>query len=268
MRRRFLQRAPRARRFRVHRSFALRSVCVLGFVVAAACTGDLRFAGDAGPSEGGGDAGDERDATLRDGSIGRADAGEGGAGGGEGGVPGCTTDAECKVPGLHCDVPSHTCVECVSDAHCSGDAGWPHCDPQIHRCVVCRTKDDCPPGTTCESTTRSCVFTCDAGGCPGNRRCSVSRGICIECESSAECLLPEHTVCETATGICQQCAQDGDCPAGRPHCDRTRGLCAQCLAQSDCEDGYSCDFRSNTCFAIPASMQSGQYRQAGQSRIR
>ncbi|WP_394850959.1 hypothetical protein [Pendulispora brunnea] len=102
---------------------------------------------------------------------------------------------------------------------------------------------------TCEPITRKCVFTCDAGICPGTRTCNA-RNVCIECTSTAQCS-SSGRVCETATGSCEQCTADSDCPAGRPRCDRTRGSCAQCISQNDCADGSVCDFRANTCFAIP-----------------
>ena len=262
MRRRFLRRRPLSPipSVRPTRSTRpLRKGLIGAFVALLACTGDLRFAGDAGtiPDQ------NEPDATVRDaaGGPGSDAAGGGGADGGGsdaggsdggGGLPRCTIDPDCKVPGLHCDVVSHTCVECANNAHCSGDAGWPLCDISIHRCVVCQAPTDCPSGMTCESATRSCVFTCSAGtSCPGNRRCDSSRGICIECASKSECPLPDRNSCETATGTCTACAADGDCPSGRAHCDRTRGLCGECLSQSDCASGSVCDFRTNTFFVVP-----------------
>ncbi|WP_394822366.1 hypothetical protein [Pendulispora albinea] len=217
----------------------------LACVLVWACTGDLRFAGDAGTPSGA-----DRDGSSDDGQR-PHDAGAGGDGGGifDGGPPRCTLDAECGPFGLRCDPILRICVQCSTDAHCSGDAGWPRCDPALHRCVVCQTNSDCPPTMTCEPTTRRCVFSCEGGsGCIDGRRCDSSRGMCISCTLKSECSLLS---CETATGSCTECAGDNDCPSARPHCDRTRGLCAQCVTQHDCPQSSVCDYRSNTCVVVP-----------------
>jgi len=229
-----------------------RKALTWGCVFILACTGDLRFAGDGDgglPGIGGdaNDASEGDDATVSggskdaSGSDGRTDAG----------VPLCRTDTDCQLPGLHCDTASGTCVECVSDAHCSGDAGWPRCDSEIHRCVVCRGSADCPPAMTCEPVTRSCLFACtDAGVCPGGRQCDSARSICVECTSKAQCPVPGRGACETATGLCTECASNADCSSPRPYCDRTRGTCAQCLSQRDCSSGSVCDFGTNSCITV------------------
>ena len=60
----------------------------------------------------------------------RADAPEGGF------VRLCSSDPDCRLPSLHCDTDSHTCVPCLNDTHCV-QVGLRRCDLALHRCIEC-----------------------------------------------------------------------------------------------------------------------------------
>lgn len=74
----------------------------------------------------------------------------------------CHMDSDCGDAALRCDVVSHRCVACRTDADCSGGAA-PRCDLVLHRCVECGADIDCAAGSSCEATTRRCVIECAEG---------------------------------------------------------------------------------------------------------
>jgi Cys-rich repeat protein len=157
---------------------------------------------------------------------------------------GCTGDPDCKLASLHCDTVAGTCVACVTDAHC----GKGRCDAALHRCVECGVDGDCKEGK-CEPVTRTCMRACDSLiGCHEEAPfCDFSRGVCIRCKTSIECI---GEICDDANGRCVECTSDSQCRSERPRCDRTSGKCARCLSNADCAAGQTCDPETRSCFVI------------------
>ena len=69
---------------------------------------------------------------------------------------GCSSDKDCKLSTLHCDVSSAQCVACIDDTQCT-ELGRPRCDAALHACVECGSNQDCGSNGTCEPSTRKCV---------------------------------------------------------------------------------------------------------------
>jgi hypothetical protein len=54
----------------------------------------------------------------------------------------CLSDANCTGTWKACNLERQKCAECTTDAHCTRE-GYPVCDPKMGRCVQCRTDADC-----------------------------------------------------------------------------------------------------------------------------
>ncbi len=166
--------------------------------------------------------------------------------GGGGPVPdGGPAPTACTTCASGYCLPDGTCVQCGTDAQCSGVTA--HCNPPTHTCVACipSTGEGCSPSQFCASD-----FVC-VSGCRNNAGCKS--GICLAnhdcayCESNAECSQGR----QCGTGTCSAtCAGDGDCTGGRKCCggaciDLTRdihhcGTCAlNCNANQFCT-GTAC----------------------------
>jgi len=203
---------------------------------SAACDGQFRFD-------------DSTDAAAST----SVDAGDSGRPDQDGSAPatGCTSDADCKLTDLHCDLVSHSCVACLSDSYCS--APHPRCDAALHQCIECGTDSDCGAGQKCEPTTRHCVTTCSSligNGCPGETPvCDTSTGLCYRCTSSVECTFSDQdTVCDTSDRRCVGCLTDGQCPGSKPRCDSVSQECVRCLSASDCPASTPlCEPKTLTC---------------------
>jgi hypothetical protein len=181
-------------------------------------------------------------------------AGVGGApgtGGAGGGAPPatCSSDGDCRLSVLHCDLTSsRTCVACTSDAHCAG-TGSPRCDLAIHRCVVCLAATDCATGETCAAG--HCVMTCREGTTPSTcvAPLSCDNGVCGACEEDAACG-SGTPFCLGAAGMCVGCRTDADCAGASPHCDPVKRACVACASAADCPAAAPlCDPRSGVCTA-------------------
>lgn len=142
----------------------------------------------------------------------------------------CTTEAcvanACEITGvaagtagtcadaLVCSGPSGTtpnsCVECVSNAECSGATAF--CDTATNLCGPC-TADFGGTGAACPEANPLCALT------------GATMGICGRCTSNDDCV--GH--------------------AGGPLCDLTSGACGTaCNVDSDCDDDEWCP-DSRTC---------------------
>ena len=185
------------------------------------------------------------------------DAGSDGGGGAAGG--GCGADVDCRTTNLHCDsAGDRTCVECVSDDHCSGDGGaaagssrGSRCDPKLRRCVTCLTSAQCPAAQSCVAG--RCILTCVEDSspptCPAGSKCES--GLCATCEpdeASACAATPATRYCLAGPQICVGCRTDADCGAGT-RCDPVRKTCVACIAAADCPASKPlCDPTTGTCF--------------------
>jgi hypothetical protein len=115
----------------------------------------------------------------------------------------CITDAPCSGTPLqpHCVNPDRKCVECTDDQHCSN--GDERCIGM--RCMACDKSVPCPlSGNICSETFRRCVECEKATDCPTgklpNEQCWTS--VCVE----GSCL-PTPTQGEDCDGECK----DGVC---------------------------------------------------------
>jgi hypothetical protein len=222
------------------RKVSIASACLL--VVAIGCDSEFRFDDLADGGIGGTtDAGPGGDAANADGSISPEN--------------GCQIDADCKLPTLHCDTPSGSCVECTNDSNCS--APRPRCDVALHRCVACGVDGDCQgdAGAKCDVSTRHCVTTCSSpfsDDCPSDEPvCDTSRGQCYRCTSNVECTFSDtDRLCQVSNGLCVACLSDADCGGATPRCDPVGGECVACVDSDDCSGATPlCDPTSLTCVA-------------------
>ncbi|MBK8173629.1 MAG: hypothetical protein IPK60_25280 [Sandaracinaceae bacterium] len=136
------------------------------------------------------------------------------------------------------------CVQCVSDAQCSGNT--PRCDTSTNRCAQCITDAQCNDGNGCTTD------TCSGGACahisqaPGT---ACSGGVCNGAASAPQCVA---------------CVSDAQCGGNTSHCDVARSRCVQCVGAGDCNDNNSCT--QDSCVAGSCQNRStpaGQTCEAG-----
>lgn len=224
-------------------------ICVLFAVTIGACYPTT------GGSGGGGEASDAADQGTE-----VAD----GAGSAEVGAS-CTSDSDC-AEGV-CAEESGTCVGCLEDADCSGDA---LCDKVNQRCAgTCEEGSDCTnedrPYCSGDGVCAECVFDrhcpsddCDRSTSPPSCACRTTGescgadvecctlncdgGTCAEAESCAE--LGES--CSSSSGCCGSafCNEAGEC-------EECGAAGASCSTDSDCCEGTACndDDVCETCVA-------------------
>jgi hypothetical protein len=188
-----------------------------------------------------GDAVDGRgvDGDTADGFA-RADASRGG----------CTSDADCPLPSLHCDAAGQ-CVACVTDSQCT-QPGLKRCDFMLETCVQCGDDNDCEPNQLCEVTSHVCVSSCmNNQVCPANEQCVQPRGLCVACQHNEDCANEKGPtsaplICNTAIGQCVECTSDLGCPADQS-CDQTTDRCVDCLTNFDCPPYAFCNPNTHVC---------------------
>ncbi|HEY3353468.1 MAG TPA: isopeptide-forming domain-containing fimbrial protein [Polyangia bacterium] len=126
----------------------------------------------------------------------------------------CDEDADCPAARPRCDLTTHTCGPCQSDANCH--------DP---------TKPACQPNGTCNE----CSATNDARCHDPTPVCNVTSGTCVLCTpgpqgDASECVdNPDGTQCVPGAGTTTHCG---------------------CFTDPDCGDGTSgrvCDANTEVC---------------------
>jgi hypothetical protein len=187
---------------------------------------------------------------------------EGSASHAEASNSGCTSDADCILPTLHCDGASGQCVACVTNAQCEQEGiqeGLKVCDTELERCVQCDFDADCPPdrGLGCQPTSHECVPACMTDEeCPRSAP-QCSGGLCVACTANQDCAggggPVQAPICDSAIGQCAECTQDpqSQCPLERPKCDRTIDRCVGCLSSVDCAPNEGCDPEREVCTTGP-----------------
>lgn len=153
---------------------------------------------------------------------------------------GCSSDDDCLLKTLHCDVETGQCVACVKNYQCPD---YEVCETMmLHRCVQCLGDSDCPPSQPsqkCLTTTYQCVPSCmDDSDCPMSmsaRFCSPSH-VCVGCLNDSQCANGD---CDPNIGQCAECMFPLDCAS--EVCDRTTDRCVGCLNSSTCSPGEACD---------------------------
>lgn len=91
--------------------------------------------------------------------------------------PGAGCDPVCSGTTPRCIEDTNTCVECITDEHCT-EAGKTHCN-DAHVCEAECTKDDesrCN-GNSCDPATNTCTVT------PVH-----TVGVCAACKADSECM--------------------------------------------------------------------------------
>src|SRR5690606_9615602 len=98
--------------------------------------------------------------------------------------PALASGSPCS--GGACDGAS-LCVECVSDAQCSGSR--PFCDTSANACVECLSGSHCGDGNECTSDVCSagvCANPALASGSPCSGGACDGASLCVECVSDAQ----------------------------------------------------------------------------------
>jgi hypothetical protein len=184
-------------------------------------------AGTANSGAQGGAAGSR--SSEHDAGLPRAGAGgvNGGGGSGSAGFSGfpqggndqpCLAGEVCTDGGATCPPDVASCKRCASPADCGRDAP-PFCDPDNGRCVECRLhENDCPAGETCDSYFLRCAKACSSTkDCENHTICNTSRGLCVECERSSDCLATTPQQMDTCfAGFCVECIDNTDCANTNP----------------------------------------------------
>ena len=199
----------------------------------AGCDGQLIFDSPSSNAGGAGTAG----AAGTSGTAGSS-AGAGNTAGADPvshGPEDCLTDADCGLPGLHCQASTRQCVECLSNQHCPSDR--PACSKTTLRCVECASAADCTDGHFCDLQSDKCLTYCrDATVCNGalNEYCNKN-GVCATCDGDNDCI-PKlgGTLCQRSAGACVQCLDDDQCDLVTPRCLVPLGKCVACIDSRDC----------------------------------
>lgn len=171
------------------------------------------------------------------------------ASGGDTSNGGCSSDADCLIPSLHCDPMSRQCVECINGTQCRRGR---LCDPTLQRCVECIRDGECPAGSACQPTTHECVPTCiNNRDCPTQLPWCSQRGICVGCLGNQDCAGPGPMqglgLCDPTIGQCAECTSSLQCPRQQV-CDPTTDRCVGCLTNLDCLPNEVCDPDRRACF--------------------
>ena len=215
----------------------------LGFSAFVACGGGSEMTTDAtaGAAGAGGTppiaTGGSTNSTG--GTLGEAGSSSGGNGtAGEGGgsnvpPPGgdevtvCDGDEDCEAQEQVCAGYRRVCVDCVNNGDC-GDG-----EVCVHN--ACEARPTCDDSLDCPSTDLVCVT--QGGGDPGPGPGPESRGLCLECETAADCAEDESCVDNACV---RGCDSDKDCTPLGLLCDFDTGSCVACLDSSGCLDGEYC----------------------------
>lgn len=121
-------------------------------------------------------------------------------------IAGCGGDGEidllASAPGADDDAGG---AGCGSSGPCAGE--HPHCDTTSGRCVECLTEAHCSGGETCDTPHGECRQTCSLQDpCePGDHAiCHPTGGFCVQCVSAADCSDPSAPVCDPDEHECQE----------------------------------------------------------------
>uniref|UniRef100_A0A6C0CIJ1 Uncharacterized protein n=1 Tax=viral metagenome TaxID=1070528 RepID=A0A6C0CIJ1_9ZZZZ len=139
----------------------------------------------------------------------------------------CTTNANCGT-GQICNTTSGICVAgCVDNAGCGTGKVC-----SSGQCVNgCTSNANCASGQIC--TAGQCVTStaCTTNSqCPSGKVCDTVGGICVACNTNAECS-GATPACVNKT--CLACAVNADCPAANPICTSSN-TCIECNGNADC----------------------------------
>ena len=143
----------------------------------------------------------------------------------DGGVPiSKNCESKCTQQETHYCVTGsrNVCVECVTDYHCTSNAGSMGNKCTATNLCACSSDADCKGkthGTTCDKKLQIC-----------------------SCTSSSDCLSPGKCTGEMyGAKVCKnECYKDIDCTDdAAPFCDAANGKCVGCKSDKDCAAGTS-----------------------------
>ena len=117
------------------------------------------------------------------------------------------TGRSCPSEAQKCD-SSGKCVECFDDRHC----GRGRCENSF--CKQCLTNEHCKDF--------------------GKPFCNDDFGICVDCLSRSDCLVPGLSEC--AWGQCVECWNQDQCPIDLPHCSPVGECVSVSCSDSDCRN--------------------------------
>ncbi len=166
---------------------------------------------------------------------------------------GCLTNANCADPTPICDATGHTCRACTTDADCGGST--PKCDTvvgstNVGDCVLCVTNADCG-GTTPRCTAGNlCVQCLTAADCGGDTPVCSAAGTCTACASDNDCVATPSTPACEVWGGCGQCSMTNPaaCTGADAICDYPSGTCVACEFNTDCSGSNpTCNSLTHVC---------------------
>jgi hypothetical protein len=165
---------------------------------------------------------------------------------------GCTADTQCEN-GLLCNqaLGGGTCVQCLNSGDCTTGLQLT-CETSSGRCVECLNTSQCLGEETAHCQTEpsadpmkpqfscvGCIDNVDCGGKDIPGLCREADGLCVNCETNAECFPNASLSRCDSNGNCGICSVDTDCalftaPApGRLACKVGEG-CVECVTEDHC----------------------------------
>ncbi len=167
-----------------------------------------------------------------------------------------TNTALCAGASPVCDVPSATCVQCLSDANCAAPA--PVCNPTAKTCVGCLTNADCGGAApVCDPALRVCRACSGDNECGGGTPACQPGGACGQCSAGNATQCTGATpVCDVPAGACVRCVANADCGGATPICDGGTHACRGCGGDGECGGSTPACQPSGACGACSASNSS------------
>jgi hypothetical protein len=160
----------------------------------------------------------------------------------------CAGDTDCLlVPGKLACKTGEGCVECVNDTHCVGNAGGTHCKvsdmgaaqgtADVNTCVECNSNADCTGAGAALCTNNQCVPCAVDNDCAHlDTNGATAGGTLPVCDSGTcvECTGPKRTacglfVCESRNRVCSTTAQAN-----------SANLCDSCVSDQQCATNARC----------------------------
>jgi hypothetical protein len=159
--------------------------------------------------------------------------------------------ARCATWGQFCAADWGVCVECNTDADCTG-AGKRRCWAEDHRCVACATDTDCATGQHCVSQTgecrTACIYSSSDDSCATDGEWCGDSNVCMSCDRDVECVTSNRGKrCLPGCGYCVGCLSDLDCADTGLKCDSVTHTCVACRDGRDCASGC-CNIANHSCY--------------------
>ena len=165
----------------------------------------------------------------------------------------CTTDAQCSGSTPHCLVQfqGNFCKACTDNSHCTSSASTSACSTSTYTCVKCTTQSDCSlisGKPYCGSS--GCVECTSNTHCSGSTPICSSSGTCVACGANTDCPSASLALC-SPSNTCVGCTSTPSVCSSRypttlPQCSSS-GVCVQCTSNTHCSSPTPACSSSNTC---------------------